>query len=221
MTPRHRYLLWPLLATIAVTAAGCGHHTTPSATPSHSHHHHHRRAGSRGVPSSSTPSSSPSTAPSSSPSAPVQSQSSPTSPVLTSVPPAGGVASANQVQATVNSVKTDGSAQVNGQTDNVYLINVTLKNPTTAMILFQLNDLIVSPQGVLAASSLNDYDMTGITQQNSLFPYPIVPTHPGAVVVRVPSGQSVTGDFTVEVPVASAYQVRLAGTSGAIATFSE
>lgn len=136
------------------------------------------------------------------------------------MPPAGGVAGANQVQATVNSVQADGTAHVNGQSYDVYLLNVTLRNPTTAMILFQLNDIVVGPTGSSTAYSLNDFDLTGITEQNSLFPYPIVATHPAAVVVRVPSGASVTGDFTVETSNAPSYSVNIVGTSGAVATFS-
>jgi hypothetical protein len=130
------------------------------------------------------------------------------------------VTSANQVRASVNTVQADGTAQVSGHTDYVYLINVTLRNPTTAMILFPLADLVVGPSSITASSSLNDFDMKGITPSNSLFPYPIVPTHPQAVVVRVASGASVSGDFTVEVPPSSQYDVHIAGTSGAIATFS-
>lgn len=217
MTKISRVLL--VAAPLVVIASGCGSHVTPTSQ-GHTHHHKHN-AGSH----TNTPSASPSAAPSSSPpstssTSPVQTQSTPNSPVLTSAPPAGGVAGSNQVKATVDSVQSDGTVQVNGETDNVYLIHTTLRNPTTAMILFQLNDIIVAPKGSHASASLNDYSMKGITQQNSLFPYPIVPQHPNAVVVRVPSGQSVSGDFTVEVPQASAYGVSLANTTGYIATFS-
>ncbi|MDA8207171.1 MAG: hypothetical protein M0Z36_13990 [Thermaerobacter sp.] len=217
-----RYWALGILAPLTLAAiAGCGSHNAPLASGHHHHKHHHHRGGTAAPsssPSSAAPSSS--TAPPSSSSVPVESPSTPPSPVLTGGPQAGGVAGPNQVQATVNRVQADGTAQVNGQTDYVYSLNVTLKNPTTAMILFSLNDIVVGPAGSKTSHSLNDYDMQGITQQNSLFPYPIVPTHPGAVVVRVPSGQSVTGDFTAEVPSASSYAVSIVGTSGAIATFS-
>lgn len=214
-----RYWALSFIAPIALLAAGCGHHSTPTT-----HTHHHPQATQSGSPSSSSsaPSTSPSSsaAPPTSGSVPVQSPSSQDKPVLTSAPPAGGVAGPNQVRARVNSVEADGTASVNGQTDNVYLLNLTLRNTTPSMILFQLNDIIVAPVGSTAPFSLNDFDMTGLTQKDSLFPYPIVPSHPSAVVVRVPSGQSVSGNITVEVPSASHYAVRIANTSGAIATFS-
>ncbi len=213
MTKISRILL--AAAPLVVIATGCGSHATPT-----SEGHHHNARSHTGTPSTSPSVSPSSSAPSTSSPSPVQTHSTPNSPVLTSAPPAGGVAGSNQVKATVDSVQSDGTVQVNGETDNVYLIHTTLRNPTTAMILFQLNDIIVAPKGSTASSSLNDYSMKGITQQNSLFPYPIVPQHPEAVVVRVPSGQSVSGDFTVEVPQASAYGVALANTTGYVATFS-
>lgn len=216
---RSSYWALGLLTPFTFVAAGCGQHPTPTATGHHLRHHHHRNSGGS-VPSSSPSPSPSSTAPSNTASVPVSSPASPASPVLTSAPPAGGVAESNQVAATVNTVQADGTSMVNGQRDNVYLLNVTLHNPTTAMILFQLNDLVVAPSTSGASSSLNDYDMAGITQANSLFPYPIVPTHPNAVVVRVPSGRSVSGNFTVEVPNATSYSVSIAGTKGVVATFS-
>ncbi|PSR20844.1 MAG: hypothetical protein C7B45_13220 [Sulfobacillus acidophilus] len=231
---KQRSMAWRLLAVslpMMLIAVGCGQQLTPQALAHHHQKTHHKSTvttSSSPSPSASaspSPSVSPSTstttvAPTSTSSVPVQSPSTPASPVLTSVPPAGGVASANQVQATVNTVQLDGTAAVNSQTDYVYLINVTLRNPTTAMILFPLADLVVTPSTSAASSSLNDFDMTGITPSNSLFPYPIVPTHPQAVVVRVPSGASVSGDFTVEVAPSSQYDVHIAGINGAIATFS-
>lgn len=217
-----RYWTLTIVAPLTLAAlSGCGAHTSPQASGHHYHHHHHRQATNNSP--SSSPSSAPpssSAAPPSSSSVPVQVASKPPSPVLTTGPQAGGVAGPNQVEATVNSVQADGTATVNGLTNYVYLLNVTLRNPTTAMILFQLNDIVVGPTGTKTAYSLNDYDLQGISQKNSLFPYPIVPQHPGAVVVRVPSGQSVTGDFTVDLPSASSYTVSIVGTSGAIATFS-
>jgi hypothetical protein len=212
-----------ILAPLTLAAiAGCGSHNTPQASGRRHHQKHHHHGGTT-APSNSTsstaPSSSTSTPPSSS-SVPVQTASTPPSPVLTTGPQAGGVAGPNQVQATVNTVQADGTVQIQGQTDYVYLLNVSLRNPTTAMILFSLNDIVVGPTGSNPAYSLNDYDLRGITQQNSLFPYPIVPAHAGAVVVRVPSGQSVSGSFTVEVPKAASYTVSIVDTSGAIATFS-
>ncbi len=219
-----RYWALALTAPIAVLAAGCGQHSTPQAQTHHHHHHHKKNSGksSSAPPSSSSPSTAPSSPsqPPTSGSVPVKSATSPSNPVLTSAPPAGGVAGANQVQATVNSVRADGTATVNGSTDYVYLLNLSLRNPTTAMILFQLNDIVVAPTGSGAQFSLNDYHMQGITQQNSLFPYPIVPIHPDAVVVRVPSGRTTSGSITVEVPPASQYSVHIVGTRGAVATFS-
>ncbi len=204
-----RYWTLALIPALGLTLAGCGHHPTTKGSSHHPHHHHQAH--------SSTP---PSISPSSNSPASNESPSSPPSPVLTTAPPAGGVATANQIQAMVNSVAPKGTVQVNGQPYNVFLINVSLRNPTPAMILFSLNDLIVGPKGNMPQSSLNDYDLTGITPKNSLFPYPIVPAHSGAVVVRVASGTSVSGNFTVEAPPASVYSVSIANGTGTIATFS-
>lgn len=211
-------LSWILVVpALALGVVGCGSHPTPSASK---HHHHAGKSKGSTVPSSGpSASQNPSSTSTPSGSVPVATVSNP-APVLTAAPPAGGVAGANQVQASVNSVQAEGNVQVNGQTEHLYLINVTLKNPTTAMILFSLSDLIVGPSQAEPVSSLNDFNLTGVSQQNSLFPYPIVPQHASAVTANVPSGQSVSGSFTVEVPLASHYSIWISEESGAIATFS-
>lgn len=216
-------LLWGLMVPAAAIAlAGCGHPSTPVAATHHhknTAHHHAAKSTSPTSPSTS-PSVSVSASTSTSTTLPVQSASTEPQPVVTAAPPGGGVATPNQVQATVNSVLAEGTVTVSGQTEHLYLINLTLHNTTTGMILFPLNDVIVGPSHTTVTRSRNDYRLTGITQQNSLFPYPIVPNHPQAVVRQVPSGASVTGSLTVEVPSASRYAIWISGENAPIATFS-
>lgn len=212
---------------LMVAIAGCGQqHPAASAPVKTNHKQHHTTSASP----STVPSSSPSPSASSSPSVsvststsvsslPVQSNANP-QPVLSNVPSAAGVGNPSGIRATVNSVQAEGTVTVNGSSDNLYLLNMTLRNITTSMIQFPLSDLIVAPSTTSATTSRNDYSLDGITKSDSLFPYPIVPDHASAVIVMVPSNQSVSGDFTVEVPSASHYSVRISGDSSAVATFS-
>ncbi|MCY0878795.1 MAG: hypothetical protein OWU84_07640 [Firmicutes bacterium] len=243
---RHQQALKLLVVTLlGAGATACGATATTPAALAHAHHH---PKSAPTVAKTSTPSPSPSVSPSSTPepsttpssvppslsvspststsvsssssSVPVQTPSTPPQPVVTAEPPVGGVTNPNQVQAAVNTVQAEGTVTVNGTPERLYLLNVTLHNPTPAMILFALNDIIVGPGNANPGSSRNDYVLTGVTASNSLFPYPIVPQHAEAVVVRVPSNRSVTGDFTVEVPVASSYSVWISGDNAPIAMFS-
>jgi len=102
----------------------------------------------------------------------------------------------------------------------VYLINMSLKNITTSVIPFALDDVIVAPTGSSVTHSRNDYSLSGVTQENSLFPYPLVPSHAEAVVTLINSNTSVSGYFTAEVPIANQYAVHISGNASAIATFS-
>lgn len=209
--------LWGSAALAAlVLAAGCGSQPTPTAA---GHHHHHNATQSQ-QPSSPPPTTSPSTSSSapatSSASAPSSTPRAP-SPVLTQV---GGVTTANQARVTINSVQSEGQVTANGQAEQLYLFNITLKNTTPGMILFPMSDFVIGPAGSSVSSSRNDYSLEGITQQNSLFPYPIVPEHASAVVREVPSGQSVTGNMTVEVPESSQYAIWISGDPNPIAKFS-
>ncbi len=207
--------LWGSVALAAlVLAAGCGSQPTPAAT---GHHHHHHSTQSQQPSSPSTSPSTSSSAPATSSSATPSSTPSAPSPVLTQV---GGVATANQARVTINSVQSEGQVTVNGQADQLYLFNITLKNTTPGMILFPMSDLVIGPAASSASSSRNDYSLQGITQQNSLFPYPIVPEHASAVVREVPSGQSVTGNMTVEVPESQQYAIWISGDPNPIAKFS-
>ncbi|MCY0899285.1 MAG: hypothetical protein OWU33_10205 [Firmicutes bacterium] len=233
MTGSRRALGLMLIICVGGAATACGATArTPTALSHPTRHHHHARASraattpSPSVASTPTPSSTPSTPPSisvstsTSRSVPVQTPSAPPAPVITQEPPVGGVTNPNQVEATVNRVNLEGTVRVDGSPDRLYLLNVTLRNPTPAMILFALNDILVGPGSSNPQTSRNDYVLTGVTATNSLFPYPIVPTHAEAVVVRVPSNRAVTGNLTVEVPVAPSYSVWIAGDSAPVATFS-
>ncbi len=205
-------------ATLAalVLAAGCGSQPTPTAS---GHHHHHKSTKSHQHSSQSpspSPSASSSPTPTTTSSSPSSTPSAP-SPVLTQV---GGVATANQARVTINSVESEGQVTVSGQTEQLYLFNITLKNVTPGMILFPMSDFIIGPASSSVSSSRNDYSLEGISQQSSLFPYPIVPQHASAVVREVPSGQSVTGNMTVEVPEASQYAIWISGNPAPIAKFS-
>lgn len=214
---KQRLVLWGGVALlVAVGAAGCGHH---SSAPAHHTRHHHRRA----TPSTSSTPSSTTTTPTPTPSrtsVPVSQNTSHSSPSV-SVANGGGVGGTNGLNVTIVSVTAEGQVSVNGATDNLYLIRLNVKNMTTSVVPFALNDVWVYPSAASAGPSRNDYSLKGITQQNSLFPYPIVPQHASAVEVMVQSDQTVTGDFTVEVPQASHYAVRIRGSSQPIATFSQ
>ena len=218
-----RLLGWIIGAPVMTLAvAGCGTHAANVSAPHHTAHHH-----SGGSAPASSPSVSPSvstsvstsTSTSTAQSVPVSNNPNP-QPVLSTAPSGGGVGNTTGIRASVNKVTAEGTVSVGSATDNLYLVNMTLKNVTTSMIPFALNDVVVAPANSNASSSRNDYSLKGITEQSSLFPYPIVPTHAQAVVVMVQSNQSVTGDFTVEVPQASQYAVRISGSPSPIATFS-
>ena len=216
-----RLLGWIIGAPVMTLAvAGCGTHAANVSAPHHTAHHH-----SGGSAPASSPSVSPSvstsvstsTSTSTAQSVPVSNNPNP-QPVLSTAPSGGGVGNTTGIRASVNKVTAEGTVSVGSATDNLYLVNMTLKNVTTSMIPFALSDVVVAANN--ASSSRNDYSMKGITQQNSLFPYPIVPSHAQAVVVMVQSNQTVSGDFTVEVPQASQYAVRISGSPSPIATFS-
>ncbi|NMP22538.1 hypothetical protein [Sulfobacillus harzensis] len=210
-------VLWGSMALILAGAtAGCGHQANISSGPHHPKHHQTQPTPS---PTANTTSS---TAPPTSSSTPVSvSQSSSTPAPSVSIGTGGGVGGTNGLRATVLSVTAEGQVNVNGSTDNLYLIRLSLKNMTTSVIPFALNDVSVVPSGSQNGASRNDYSLKGVTQQNSLFPYPIVPQHASAVDVMVQSNQTATGVFTVEVPPASRYAIRVSGSASPIATFTE
>lgn len=218
-------LIWIVaLASLSAMAAGCGSHVSKTAAGHHVTHHHQAPTS----PSSSTsPSPTPTATPSSSPttsnhattSVAVQQNPNP-SPVVSNQPTGGGVGTTAGLRITVQSVQPHGIVNVNGQTDAVYDINLSLHNITTSMIQFALSDIVVAPSGTKPALSRNDYDLSGISSQNSLFPAPIVPNHAQAVVRLIPSNQTVSGMFSVEVPQASHYTIEVTGFSSPIATFS-
>ncbi len=217
---KQRLFFWGGVALFVATGiAGCGHH---SSAPAHHTQHHHRRATPSTSPSATTtPTSSPSTPSTpSTTSVPVSQNASNASPSVSQVS-GGGVGGTDNLRARVQSVTAEGRVSVNGATDNLYLVRLSLQNMTTSVVPFALNDVWVYPSGTKAGPSRNDYSLKGITQQNSLFPYPIVPQHASAVQVMIQSDQTVTGDFTVEVPQATRYAVQISGRSGPIAIFTE
>lgn len=214
-----------VLSTGGLLLAGCGSPSHQSSgKPPHSSHSHSK--------TSSTPSVTSST--SSSPSSPSGSgtpTSSSTSPSITNLqsstvsasPPAPpGAGSYSELQVKLDSVQPEGTATTTGTPLNLYLLKITVTNPTSSVISIALNDFTVSPLSHPGTYSWNDYVTTGITSSNSLFPFPLYPRSPRATVLNAFPSQSYTGLVTIQVPSASKYGLmwNQSGTTNALATFT-
>jgi hypothetical protein len=98
-----------------------------------------------------------------------------------------------------------GTATTSGTRLPVWLIRLSVTNPTTAMVPLELNDFSVVPVGAAGTYSYNDSAAAALTSANSLF-WPIDVQDPGAHPAFIPSGATVTGDVTVEVKSAAQYR---------------
>lgn len=116
-------------------------------------------------------------------------------------------------------VKADGTASTSGVSEAVYLVTITVHNPTSGVVNLYLNDFSAVKPGGPFKYSWNDYVTSGLSSQNSLFPWPVHPSTPASNMRYVFPGNSITGAVTVEVPAGSSqYQmVWGAPNSGSIA----
>jgi hypothetical protein len=196
-----RKMRWHMgfLALVMGITAGCGGGTPAAA----GHATVRSSAAVPSVPPSSTPA----------PSSPAQASSTSAAPppsfsgsVWSPVAPAG-VGSPAGLKVSVLNVTPDGQSG----NKKVYLVDLSLTNITSSMILLTLNEFNVVAPGHTTLYSDNDLVGRGLTSENSLFPYPLTPKDPIATTVEIPSGAQVNGDVTVIVPPASAYTVLLAG----------
>jgi len=128
-----------------------------------------------------------------------------------------GVGSPAGLKVSVTNVRTEGSLL--GQ--RVLLLQLTLTNITSSLILFTLNDFTVSATDQSNRYSQNDAISTGLSRTNSLFPYPLTPRVPEATTLEIPSGATVHGAVTVVFPPAPNYRFWLAGAMHPAATFPE
>lgn len=133
-------------------------------------------------------------------------------------PPNSGAYSNLKMQ--IVSVKADGTASTSGASEPVYLVTLTVENPTSGVISLYLNDFSAIRPGGPYSYSWNDYVSTGLSSQNSLFNWPVNPSTPNSNSRYVFPGKSITGVVTVEVPAGSSqYQmVWGAPNSGSVAT---
>lgn len=120
----------------------------------------------------------------------------------TPVPPPAGSYSDLTVQ--VVAMTQVGTADTSGVSLPVWLVRLSITNPTTAMVPLELNDFSVVPVGSAGVYSWNDSDASALTATNSLF-WPIDTADPGAHPAFIASGATVTGDVTVEVKSAAHY----------------
>lgn len=118
-------------------------------------------------------------------------------------PPGPGSYSSLTVQ--VVSMTQVGTATTSGNRLPVWLLRLSITNPTTAMVPLVLNDFSVVPSGATGTYSYNDSAASALTSSNSLF-WPISASDPAAHPAYVPSGATVTGDVTVEAPTATQYR---------------
>lgn len=121
----------------------------------------------------------------------------------TTPPPGAGTYSGLTVQ--VVSMTEVGTASTSGSRLPVWLVRLSITNPTTALVPLTLNDFSVVPTGAAGTYSWNDSAAQSLSSTNSLF-WPISTSDPAAHPAYVPSGATVTGDVTVEVPTASQYR---------------
>ncbi len=131
-------------------------------------------------------------------------------------PPGPGSYSSLTVQ--VVSMTEVGTATTSGSRLPVWLLRLSITNPTTAMVPLVLNDFSVIASGATPTYSWNDSAAGALTSANSMF-WPISTSDPAAHPAYVPSGATVTGDVTVEVPTSAQYRwVWGSPSSGATAT---
>lgn len=205
--------MFPLLiaGALALTITGCGKAAPSSkkvATPSSRSTSTPPSPTSRSTPSSGTRTTS------STPSSP--SRSKPTE--VTPPPPPAGIYS--EMTIAVKSVIAEGKTQANGQALSVFLLNIAVTNPTSGIVPLHLNDLTVEPENAAHYQYSNtDQVKTGLTAQNSLFPWPVNASSPGSVIVYVHPGETVSGDITVAVPAQSRYQIVWGGSNRSVVTF--
>ncbi|MDA8200611.1 MAG: hypothetical protein M0Z54_14520 [Thermaerobacter sp.] len=118
-------------------------------------------------------------------------------------PPGPGSYSSLTVQ--VVSMTQVGTATTSGNRLPVWLVRLSITNPTTALVPLMLNDFTVVPSGATGTNSYNDSAAGALTSTNSLF-WPISTSDPAAHPAYIPSGATVTGDVTVEVSTATQYR---------------
>jgi hypothetical protein len=127
-----------------------------------------------------------------------------------------GVGSPAGIRIAVNRVRLVGTYHQ----DRVYQLTLTLKNITSSMVLFTLNDFNVVAPSQPDRYSQNDAMSQGLSQNASLFPYPLSPKVPSATTLQIPSGATKTGEVTVLVPPAARYDVYVAGLRTPVASFT-
>ncbi len=189
-------------------ASGCGQSSSSAANTSFGGSSHTATPSSSPAPSKTPTSSSRAT-----PVSKTQSQSFPTPP-----PPQAGVYSEMIIR--VTNVTSQGSTTINGHRLDVYSLNVSVHNPTSAMIPLNLNDFTAEPlhQGAYSYS-YNDVKTSQLQANTSLFPLPVKASSPSSVVRYVKPGASVHGLVTVMLPPSSSYQVVWSDSNHAATTF--
>ncbi|PSR34408.1 MAG: hypothetical protein C7B46_05690 [Sulfobacillus benefaciens] len=201
------FKLWHKFAMAGISAlilTGCG---TQAATPKSSPSKSVSPAASSSVSPSSSPSQSPSPSPgpsSSSPSITPSTSSSPTTSQTAPVPPGAGPYTDLSIH--VVNVTPEGKASSSGTPLSLYLIKLSVYNPTSSLVSLALNDFTVVTAGS-TAYSWNDYVTTGITGTTSFFPFPIHASVPGSDTVNIFPDQTHTGYVTIQVPAADHYDL--------------
>ncbi len=192
-------------------AAGCGQSPTTASGTNFGGSSHTPAPRRSSVPSKTPTSSSPATS-----GAPVS-----TTPSLTfhtPAPPQAGVYSEMFIH--ITQVTSEGSLVVNGHHMDTYSLNVTVHNPTSAMIPLSLNDFTVEPLHASQYSySDNDVKTSSLSAQTTLFPLPINASDPSLAIRYIEPGASVHGLVTVMVPPSSSYQVVWGDSNHAATTF--
>jgi hypothetical protein len=106
----------------------------------------------------------------------------------------------------VVNVTPEGQASSSGAPLSLYLIKLSVYNPTSSLVSLALNDFTVVTAGS-TAYSWNDYVTTGITATTSFFPFPIHASVPGSDTVNIFPDQTHTGYVTIQVPTAAHYDL--------------
>lgn len=208
----------------AAVLAGCGnavslpqpHLTSPSAPSLPS-----SPATPSPAPSSSAPSGSGSAVAHTSVPATTSSRSAASSAPASPTPPAPpGTGSYTELKISVTKVVPEGTAYTSGHALNLYLLDIKVTNPTSAIITMALNDFS-AVSATSQAYSWNDYAETGLSSSNSFFPFPVTPASPQSTQVDIFPNQSRTGAVTVQVAPATQYQLIWGSAAAAVpgATF--
>ncbi|OLZ11708.1 hypothetical protein [Sulfobacillus thermosulfidooxidans] len=213
----YRWLALPLPLSLMMILAGCGFHSASTT-------HHTIQAHSSTAPTASpspSPSPSPSSVPSSVAPSPSQSSTTPSQDQSVTPPPPPGAGSYRELHIVVEHATNEGTTTINGQSLQIDLLTLKVENPTSGIIGLALNDV-----SVLAGNnsySWNDFSSKGLSENNSLFPYPPTPKSPSADVTQILPDRPLTGDITVLVPARSSYELVFNGTTdptSSQATFS-